>query len=214
MDGVIVQALVERWRPETHTFHMHFGEVTITLQDVSVLLGLRCDGVAGRTGFDKNSLPPRIRTLLGVHPQIPITDAFKKGDIKFSWLITNYGEVPAGAPDEIIPFYARAYILLLLGKRLFPGKSSSKVHAKWLALMENLEDMEKLSWGSAVLAAMYRALCRASHKKTKQICGPLVLLHTWFFTRFPQFAPRPSTPGALPFARRYSLFFLYKCLKL
>uniref|UniRef100_A0A3Q7G1V4 Aminotransferase-like plant mobile domain-containing protein n=1 Tax=Solanum lycopersicum TaxID=4081 RepID=A0A3Q7G1V4_SOLLC len=36
--------MVERWRPETHCFHLPFGEVSITLQDVQVLFGLRIDG--------------------------------------------------------------------------------------------------------------------------------------------------------------------------
>ena len=33
-------ALVDRWRPETHKFHLPVGEMTSTLQDVSMLLGL------------------------------------------------------------------------------------------------------------------------------------------------------------------------------
>lgn len=44
IDHALVTALVERWRQETHSFHLPVGEATITLQDVAVLLGLRIDG--------------------------------------------------------------------------------------------------------------------------------------------------------------------------
>lgn len=42
----LVTALVERWRPETHTFHLPVRDCSITLQDVSVILGLHVDGRA------------------------------------------------------------------------------------------------------------------------------------------------------------------------
>ena len=37
---------VERWWPETHMFHVSVGDMTIMLQDVAIILGLRIDGPA------------------------------------------------------------------------------------------------------------------------------------------------------------------------
>ncbi|QHN83485.1 uncharacterized protein DS421_20g705190 [Arachis hypogaea] len=38
--SALVNALVERWRPETHTFYFPVGECAVTLEDVALILGL------------------------------------------------------------------------------------------------------------------------------------------------------------------------------
>ncbi|KAI4295078.1 hypothetical protein MLD38_040655 [Melastoma candidum] len=54
LDHVVITALVEKWRPETHTFHMVNKEMTVTLEDVQIHLGLPIEGypVIGFTRFD------------------------------------------------------------------------------------------------------------------------------------------------------------------
>jgi len=42
----LMSAFVERWHPETSSFHMPWGEMTITLHDASLILGLPIDGCA------------------------------------------------------------------------------------------------------------------------------------------------------------------------
>jgi hypothetical protein len=44
MDSATLTALVDRWRLETHTFHLPCGETMVTLQDVAMILGLPIDG--------------------------------------------------------------------------------------------------------------------------------------------------------------------------
>jgi hypothetical protein len=44
IDNSLLSCLVDRWRPETHTFHFRWGEMAPTLQDVSLLLGLPLEG--------------------------------------------------------------------------------------------------------------------------------------------------------------------------
>ena len=46
LDRSLLSALVDRWRPETHTFHLPCGELAPTLQDVAMLLGLPITGDA------------------------------------------------------------------------------------------------------------------------------------------------------------------------
>jgi hypothetical protein len=43
-DYQLVCALLDRWRPETHSFHFPWGEMAVTLEDAALLFGLPCSG--------------------------------------------------------------------------------------------------------------------------------------------------------------------------
>src|SRR6266540_6161949 len=46
LDRSLLSALADRWRPETHMFHLPCGEMAPTLHDVTYLLGLPLVGPA------------------------------------------------------------------------------------------------------------------------------------------------------------------------
>ena len=69
----LIQGLVERWCPETHTFHLPFGEMTVTLQGVSGLWGLPIQGVpvGGISDpTDEDTINGRLIDLLGAERDI------------------------------------------------------------------------------------------------------------------------------------------------
>ena len=54
LDPALIMALVERWWLETHSFHLPHNEMTITLQDMEVIMGVLVDGLpmVGYTQMD------------------------------------------------------------------------------------------------------------------------------------------------------------------
>ena len=46
MDGPLLTAFVDRWRLETHTIHLPSREMSVLMQDIGYILGLRLDGSA------------------------------------------------------------------------------------------------------------------------------------------------------------------------
>ncbi|RYR37452.1 hypothetical protein Ahy_A09g042335 isoform B [Arachis hypogaea] len=99
-----------------HTFHMPFGECTITLQDVAYQLGLPVDG----------------RYVSGCLTDFHI---YIEGG-RSAW--ETFGECPAGADEETVRHFARAYIMMLLGTQLFADKSGNRIHIRWLPYVARL----------------------------------------------------------------------------
>uniref|UniRef100_A0A2N9G2R3 Aminotransferase-like plant mobile domain-containing protein n=1 Tax=Fagus sylvatica TaxID=28930 RepID=A0A2N9G2R3_FAGSY len=185
LDWALISAFVERWRPETHTFHLPLGEMTITLQDMEVMLGLPVDG---RPVIRSTILkwPELCGELLGV---IPPPEKLVGCRLNMTWLSETFGVLPDNADEVTVQRYARAYILEMLGGSVFADTSGDLVHLLWLMFLDDFDTAGEYSWGSAALAWLYRQLCNAAKARTKDIGGALILVQLWAWSRFPRMTP-------------------------
>lgn len=202
VEHTLISALVERWRPETHTFHMPQGECTITLQDVNMQLGLKVDGEPV-TGVTYGNWQPLLQALLGVAPP---QSEIKGGRLKMKWLNDHFGDFNDHAHDHVqVERYTRAFILRIMGGLLFSDHSSSYVPLRFLPLLADFDECGSYSWGSAVLSYLYRELCKATDYNRKEIGGACILLQLWAWMRFPCIAPQPPPPNPQkPLGERWS----------
>ncbi|MQM08006.1 hypothetical protein Taro_040851, partial [Colocasia esculenta] len=70
-------------------------------------------------------------------------------------------------------------------KALIPDTSGNEIHIQYLGFLEDFAACGNLSWGSAVLAYLYRQLTWAAlKKKRKWMGGCLHLLQLWCWERF------------------------------
>ncbi|KAL4394264.1 hypothetical protein AHAS_Ahas02G0134600 [Arachis hypogaea] len=172
----LLAALVERWRPETHTFVFSVGEVTLTLEDVAHIFGLPIDGepVSGWTDSSIDFQQSQSITIFSCEPVL-------------GWVRRIRDAEPLDS-EESIKRYVRCQIFLLLGSTLFTDKSTAYAHAKYLLLLRDFKWIH-----IACLTHLYGALCRASRYDTKEI-NPL-----------PCIAPVPRwslPPAEIPVAMR------------
>ncbi|KAL5767650.1 hypothetical protein ACOSQ2_014433 [Xanthoceras sorbifolium] len=177
LDNPLISALVERWRSETNTFHLTVGEMTITLKDVALLLGLPIDGEPV-LGVTYTSCKKVCEMFLG---RIPESGYKSGGMVKLSWLKEFFSQCPEDAPMEDIECHTRAYLLYLVGSTIFSTTTGNKVPVMYLPLFEDFDKAGKYAWGAAALAFLYRALGKASLRSQSTISGCLTLLQCWSY---------------------------------
>ncbi|RYQ92902.1 hypothetical protein Ahy_B09g099143 [Arachis hypogaea] len=180
-------------------------------EDVAYQLGLPIDGVPVSgclTEFEnlmEHDRPAWVwfRELFG---ELPPQSKVKQMTVCYTWFHERFRVLPADATDETVRVYARAYILMLLSSQLFADKNANRVHLRWLPYLALLDDLGRYSRGSTALAWLYRCLCRGTNRNVVNLAGPLQLLQSWIFWRFPTLRPTGFDRFGFPLASRWTEF--------
>lgn len=196
LDWSLLSALVERWRPETHTFHLPMGECTVTLQDVGVLLGLPIDGNPVMCDPSPSPNMTWVDTVGSIFGAVPPTSRFNGSRLQLSWFSsTTRHTLSEDASDDEVRHHTRCYLIQLLGGCLFTDHSGGSIHCMWVHFVRDLDAFGRYAWGPAVLAFLYRELCKGCMVDTEEVAGCLLLLQLWAWERLPTLAPiRTSLP--------------------
>ncbi|KAI5318897.1 hypothetical protein L3X38_038605 [Prunus dulcis] len=90
--NIMVSTFFERWHPKTNTFHISFGEMTITLDDVSSSLGIPVSGAAvAPLEDDNNTNFELLVNYLGVTDEEATQQLHQYNDECLAWLYGQLG---------------------------------------------------------------------------------------------------------------------------
>nr|XP_009599494.1 protein MAIN-LIKE 2-like [Nicotiana tomentosiformis] len=176
--------MIERWRSETHIFHLPIGEATITLEDVEVLFELSVDGLPvaylhalrDYRGVDYLHM---LQWLTGFQPVEP-TALSAASRLQLTPVRQHLAAMDAEITDDSLPEdidrHTRLLLLLMFGGVLFPNISGNLVSLRFLHHLERLDNLLGYCWGTNVLGYLYRQMCQACMGIHRYVAGFLLLL--------------------------------------
>ena len=190
----MVRALFERWHTETNNFHLHAGEMTITLDDVYNLLHLPIQGCM----LDHDAVVDRdhgitlMTRLLGMSDVVARAEAKTKyGDrINYPTLKWLYEEHLTEARrlddphtreerqerDRRRQWCVMSFLLYLVDCVLFTNKTNKHIDLIYLDCMADLQAIGKWSWGGVTLAYLYDYLDDSVRQNNKTMTGCVTIL--------------------------------------
>ena len=183
-DTGLILGFVERWHPETNSFHLPIGEMTISLDDMWSLLHLPITGEFCSTkNLEYEDSIQIMMTLLGIDRAMASDELnhCRGAQVRLRWLRDLYTSC---CDNELWEFDARAYLLHLVGCTIFANKSVIFVRTYYLELIRDLPTCRKYAWGVAALVYFYEPLRHASFANTKQLARYLPLLHVPTYITF------------------------------
>jgi len=108
MDGPLLTAFVYRWCPETHSFHLPSGEMSMLMQDVGYILGLHLDGPVVIGMVEPLNWKDTVEQFTGHRPLYPEEGKKEKKTLggRSAWLQQHFNMCPPHALKDVIERHA------------------------------------------------------------------------------------------------------------
>ncbi|KAF6136329.1 hypothetical protein GIB67_024469 [Kingdonia uniflora] len=166
-DNQVVLAMVERWWPTTHTFHLPCGELGITLRDFTVFIGI---GIGTGNPMIFEDFCMEYGNVLTIFPNMESKD-YEKGCVSFAHLETYLDHTRVNVNDK-----ANAKTRLIWEGVLF-GNSKSWARLELIGQIAIIENKTyTIDFGSAILGHLYYCLDQALKQEVKYIGGIFQLI--------------------------------------
>ncbi|GAU29856.1 hypothetical protein TSUD_379460 [Trifolium subterraneum] len=181
----LLTAFTERWQPETGTFHLPIGEMTITLDDVSCLLhisitgkmmnhaGTSCTMEEGRDmcdellNFSREDAQEEFDKMKGAHVSFAKLLDIYHGNLNSALEAENNDDEEPETVEFLRDCTVRAFLLYLISGTLCTNESAQYVDVIFLSYLQDIPLINTWNWGASGLAYMYNYLDRASRRR----CG-------------------------------------------
>ncbi|KAL1220891.1 putative serinePthreonine-protein phosphatase 7 long form [Cardamine amara subsp. amara] len=183
----LILSISEKWCPQTKSFVFPWGEATITLEDVMVLLGFSVLGSPVFSPLGSSEIRDSLEKLQNVNEEIRKKDkTVRQG----KWISSFFGR---GDQME-----HEAFLALWLSFFVFPGKTRRGISKNVFPIAVRLARGERIALAPAVLAKVYRDLDRV-HDLHRGMCHKKVhlkslfkLVQVWTWERFSNTSPTPK----------------------
>ncbi|KAL1191796.1 putative serinePthreonine-protein phosphatase 7 long form [Cardamine amara subsp. amara] len=168
----LILSLAQKWCPETNSFVFPWGEATITLEDVNVLLGFSVLGSSVFAPLESSEMKEAIEKL----------EKRKQESMReVSW-------ISSFVDDEL---EHEAFLVLWLSKFVFP-KSRHSISSNVFSIAVRLARGERIALAPAVLASIYRELsqiCALESTQNVYLDSLFKLVQIWIWERFKSIRP-------------------------
>jgi hypothetical protein len=115
-----ITTMVDRWRPETHSFHLPCGEMTVILENMAMILGLPIRGRPITSRVETSMWRERVAGFIGREPPTKLPGMKgRDAGVHVMWSHEEVRECRLGANEATVTQYARAWVWHMFTTMLF-----------------------------------------------------------------------------------------------